>query len=350
MTRTFDRRKKEVPGRTQGVWPLAVTIAAALVLVAAMSAVELGRPSITSAQAPNAMAVDADPSTPGVVDTARTVTGGGSFNVSINVTAAATLYDTYQWKLSWDQSVLALSAGAHSTGDLFGSCAAFTATASDVATSCGPSEEEQNFTGAVDTLTFHCVASGTSSVHLVSPAEDGVNGTTTFAAGGAVETDLTDATITCDVPAPTNTPTTTPTTTPTGTVTSTATPTPTYTPTATPTSTSTVTPTPTSTAAEVGSPTPSGQAGTTAWGTPSPTAALVRANTTIDPSPQATPAGAVQGQSSSQGGVTSLPSAGDGGKGPPIPWRPVMAATIILLVGAGSWVLYYGLREATAED
>jgi hypothetical protein len=48
--------------------------------------------------------------------------------------------------------------------------------------------------------------------------------------------------------------------------------------------------------------------------------------------------------------VTSLPSAGDGGAGPPIPWRPVTATVIILLVGAGSWVLYYGLREATAED
>jgi len=26
------------------------------------------------------------------------------------------------------------------------------------------------------------------------------------------------------------------------------------------------------------------------------------------------------------------------------------ATVIILLVGAGSWALYYGLREATAED
>jgi hypothetical protein len=58
----------------------------------------------------------------------------------------------------------------------------------------------------------------------------------------------------------------------------------------------------------------------------------------------------VRGQSSSQGAVTSLPSAGDGGSGPPLPWRPITATAIILLVGAGSWVLYYGLREATAED
>jgi hypothetical protein len=82
----------------------------------------------------------------------------------------------------------------------------------------------------------------------------------------------------------------------------------------------------------------------------SPTPALVRASTTVEPSPQRDPAGAVSGQASSQGGVTSLPSAGDGGAGPPIPWRPVTATVIILLVGAGSWVLYYGLRESTAED
>jgi hypothetical protein len=82
----------------------------------------------------------------------------------------------------------------------------------------------------------------------------------------------------------------------------------------------------------------------------SPTPALVRAATTVESSPQGDPGGAVQGQSSSQGTVTSLPSAGDGGAGPPIPWRPVTATVIILLVGAGSWVLYYGLREVTAED
>jgi uncharacterized membrane protein len=334
------------------MWPLAVTIAAALALVTATVAMELGRPSSASAEPSNAMAVDADPSTV-PVDTARTVTGGGNFDVSINVTAATILYDTYKWKLLWDQSVLALNAGAHSTGDLFSSCAGFTATASDVATSCGPSAAEQAFTGVVDTLTFHCIASGISSLHLLPLAEDDVNGTTTIAAGVTVGTDLADATITCpalptptETPVPptntpvppTNTPTSTPTNTPTATATNTATPTPTY------------TPTPTSTAAAVASPAPSGQGGTAAWGTPSATAALVRASTTVESSPQSDPAGAVRGQASSQGGATSLPLAGDGGTGPPIPWRPVTATVIILLVGAGSWVLYYGLREATAED
>jgi len=171
-----------------------------------------------------------------------------------------------------------------------------------------------------------------------------------------------------DTPTPTETPTSTPTATPTSTPTETATGTPTATPTntptatgtatptsthtPTPTSTSTVTPTatptPTSTAAATSSATPSGQGA--AWSTPSATPALVRADTTVQSTPQAVPAGGVQGQSASPTGVTSLPSAGDGSTGPPIPWRPVTATVIILLVGAGSWVLYYGLREATAED
>jgi hypothetical protein len=49
-------------------------------------------------------------------------------------------------------------------------------------------------------------------------------------------------------------------------------------------------------------------------------------------------------------GGAACATAGDGGAGAPIPWKPVSATVIILLVGAGSWVLYYGLREATAED
>jgi hypothetical protein len=286
------------------------------------------------------MAVDADPNMEGV-DTARTVTGGGNFNVSINISAATIGYDTYQWKLSWDPAVLAFDAGAHSNGDPFSACAGFTTTANDVATFCVTTAGVQTFTGVVDTLAFHCIASGVDSpLHLLSLAEDDVNGTSTIAAGGAVETGLADATITCPaLSTPTNTPTSTPTNTPTNT--------PTTTPTATATVTPTATATPTSTAAAAGSPTPSGQG---AWGTPSATPALVRASTTVASSPQAGPGGAVQGQASAQGGVTSLPSAGDGGAGPPIPWRPVTATVIILLVGAGSWVLYYGLREATAED
>jgi hypothetical protein len=82
--------------------------------------------------------------------------------------------------------------------------------------------------------------------------------------------------------------------------------------------------------------------------TASATPALVKAATPAQQ--QANPAGAVQSQSAAQNTVTTLPTAGDGGVGGPVPWKPVSATVIILLVGAGSWVLYYGLREATAED
>jgi hypothetical protein len=79
------------------------------------------------------------------------------------------------------------------------------------------------------------------------------------------------------------------------------------------------------------------------------TPALVRADPGTEPS-GTNPGGAVQGQSASESDVTSLPSAGDGGEGAPVPLRPMTAVVIILLVGAGSWALYYGLREATAEN
>jgi hypothetical protein len=83
---------------------------------------------------------------------------------------------------------------------------------------------------------------------------------------------------------------------------------------------------------------------------PSATPVLVRASTTVEPSPQGTPAAAVQSQSSSPTDVTGLPKAGDGGTSPLVPWGSMTAAVIILLVGAGSWVLYYGLKEATPGD
>ncbi len=62
------------------------------------------------------------------------------------------------------------------------------------------------------------------------------------------------------------------------------------------------------------------------------------------------PGGTVAGQSASEADVTTLPTAGDGGLGPSLPMRPMTASIIILLVGGGSWALYYGMREATAED
>jgi len=199
------------------------------------------------------------------------------------------------------------------------------------------------------TVTIAAALALVAALFLISPREAGAQPTDTPTPTETPTSTPSATPTSTPTETATSTPTDTPTNTPTATATNTATPTSTHTP--TPTSTSTVTPTatatPTSTAAAANSPTPSGQG---AWGTPSATPALVRASTTVESSPQGNPGGAVQGQSSAQGGVTSLPSAGDGGAGPPIPWRPVTATVIILLVGAGSWVLYYGLREATAED
>src|SRR3990170_881774 len=109
--------------------PLLVLLGAAL-----LGAVGLGALTTTrgNAQPVNAMAVDADPGTP-AVDAARAVGSGATFLVSINVTAAATAYDTYQMELSWDNpnpSTGLLYVGTNNahlaTGAGYNSCGGYT--------------------------------------------------------------------------------------------------------------------------------------------------------------------------------------------------------------------------------
>jgi hypothetical protein len=327
------------------MWPLAVTIAIALALAAAQFSVF-----------PNS--AGAQPATPNITFAApASVTVGATFDVVISGDTGTVPVHTYGAMITLPVG-LSFVSSAHQAG------ATFPFVLAEPVAGAGPGDfgaradhlsPDTVFTpsAALEKFTLRCDAAGDHALHLTT------NGSVWYDASGIVATNLgADITVNCaaltstPTSTPTNTPTSTPTNTPTATATNTPTLTPTYTPTATATAASTGTPTvtPAPAAATGASPTPSGQGNPAAWGILSPTPALVRANTTVDPPPQGTPGGAVQGQSSSQGGVTSLPSAGDGGAGPPIPWRPVTATVIILLVGAGSWVLYYGLREATAED
>jgi hypothetical protein len=189
--------------------------------------------------AENAMAADANHTgtSDTSIQTSRTISGGGNFDVGINVTAAGNDYTTYQFKLEWDPTVLAFVSGTHLNPDVFYACFGFTTTASTVSSSCGRSYGTSTFVGPMDKITMRCVGNGTSTLHLVTLGEEPAYGTTTIDELGAITTGLTDADpgITCEnVPTPTPTPTPgTPTATPTATAT--ATRTPTNTPTATPT-------------------------------------------------------------------------------------------------------------------
>jgi hypothetical protein len=154
------------------------------------------------------------------------------------------------------------------------------------------------------------------------------------------------------IPSATATGTASPTPISSATATETTSPTPTGTPseTTTPTSGGTPTATATGTAAAAGNPQPSPEAPafTLVPEEPSSTPALVHADP-LPPQAPADPGGAVETPSSAQAGVSDLPSAGEGGSAP-LPWRPLMAAAVIVLAGGGSWAFYYLTRGATPGE
>jgi hypothetical protein len=317
-----------VPRRPQGMWPLAVTIATALAVVMVLflaSAREAG----------------AQPATPNITFTApASVTVGATFDVVISGDTGTVPVHTYGAMITLPAG-LSFVSGAHQAGATFPIVSAEPAPGSgpgDFGTGSGHDLPDATFAGTLEKFTLSCDVAGDHVLHLTS------NGSVWYDADGIVPTNL-GADITVNCAALTSTPTSTPTNTPTATATNTATPTATATSTPTETATATATATSTASAAVV----PPGSLAA-AMATASATPALVQAATPDPPQAQATPAAVVQSQSSGQSGVTTLPTAGDGGAGAPLPWKPVSATVIILLVGAGSWVLYYGLREATAED
>jgi hypothetical protein len=216
----------------------------------------LGGSSVAADPGPNAMAADAVSG--GSVDPTRTVNGTDTFNVDIDITTAGQAYQGYQYALQWNPSVLAYNSQTNLSPDGMSLCSPLTVTADAVYGGCARSSGTSTFTGAVNTVTLHCVANASSPLHLITLAEDPDFGNTTLGIGGVmIDTDLTDASVTCEgVPGPTPTATSTPTPTftplPTATPTSTPTPTITNTPTITPTPTDT----PTATATPLYSPTP----------------------------------------------------------------------------------------------
>lgn len=217
--------------------------------------------------------------------------------------------------------------------------------------------------GTLATIRFIGKVPGATSV-LIQSAN------LTDQSGGEIDATFVDGTVSVYAgPEPTSTPTVTPTPgTPTPTATPTWTPTATATPSATPTgspsptATVTGTITPESTVTETVTPTPTGDAGASESEPsagppsivlvpeePSATPELVRADP-LPPQAPPDPAGVAVTPTSSQAGVSGLPSAGEGDGGPLVPWRTVMAAAVIVLAAGGSWAFYYLTRGATAQE
>lgn len=211
--------------------------------------------------------------------------------------------------------------------------------------------------GTLATIRFVGKAAGATSILIQS-------GTLSDQFGDPISATFVDGTVSVSAPPqPTATPTETPTetSTPNPSPTPSATPSPTAAPSATPTA-STGTPTPDGSPTPDPSGTPAAPTATVAAtdsepptaapavvlvpGEPTATAALVQAEARP---PQSAPdvAGAAETPSSSEAGLSGLPAAGDGGEGPLVPWRPLMAAAVIVLAGGGSWAFYYLTRGAT---
>jgi hypothetical protein len=216
--------------------------------------------------------------------------------------------------------------------------------------------------GTLATIRFVGKAPGATSILIQS-------GTLSDQFGDPISVTFFDGTVSVSAPPqPTATPTATPTQAPTGTPTPTpsptpsATPSPTSTPSATataptgtptlpsdgsPTPTATGTPAaPTATVAATSEPSTAAPAVVLVPGQPTATAALVQANPQPPQAPL-DPGGATGTPSSSEAGLSGLPAAGNGGQGPLVPWRPLVAAAVIVLAGGGSWAFYYLTRGAT---
>ncbi len=229
----------------------------------------------TQPSGPNEMAVDSVSG--GGVDASTTVTDTERFDVDILVTDAPNAYKAEQYTLRWDPGLLVFDSETPTQlgGLEYCSFATLRVGGDTVYSGCA-ALAPTTATGVVHKVTLRCLGEdGTSSLHLVSPAEEPSFGTTTASGPGEyIPTHLIDASVTCELPptpTATATPTLTPTSTPTPTPTATFTPTPSATPTPTPTPTSTSTATPTATPIPTDTSTPTPTATPMAPPTPTPT-------------------------------------------------------------------------------
>jgi hypothetical protein len=166
---------------------------------------------------PNCMGVDPIPGGFPEVDAFRVVSGGTTFQVDVLIRTAGTAWAGWQAYLAWDPDVVAYVPDVNDPDDLppgiaytgLGS-AVLNATPSEADFDADTVNDSVQFstarasgtstaTGAVASVSLHCVANGTSSLHLVTLAEDAAFGTKTLqSGGGGISTGLTDSSVTCE--------------------------------------------------------------------------------------------------------------------------------------------------------
>jgi len=192
--------------------------AASLIMIVALAIVLRpdGGSAPAGAQQENAMAVDADPSTEAVVDTAVTRYLTEQFDISTDITSVGTAYQGYQMSIEFDDTILSFvpvgpenitytglggmgliqlagqvqDVDSDGLPELYGGAARASGTTTA--------------TGQANLVRFECIVPGTSPLHLLTPAEHAAWRTTLLAPGGVgITTTLADASITCSEPTPT---------------------------------------------------------------------------------------------------------------------------------------------------
>jgi hypothetical protein len=142
------------------------------------------------------MAVDAVSG--GAVDATTAVTGSSPFDVDIVILSVDPGYQGHQYKLEWDPSILAYDGQKHLMPADLTICADPVPVESNVYTGCARMSGETTFTGPLNTVTLHCIGTGTSPLHLNTLIEDPAFGTSAIAEMGYfMDTALTDASVTC---------------------------------------------------------------------------------------------------------------------------------------------------------
>ena len=149
-------------------------------------------PSPTS----NAIVVDA--TSGGGIGSTRTVIGTAPFDIDIHITDASQPYQGYQYMLQWDPAVLAYDGQENLYPAGLSLCARAMLEDGTVRTGCTRANGTTQFVGPVNTVTLHCVADGTTRLHLRTHAEEPYFYAVTLGyAGVEMDTILTDASITC---------------------------------------------------------------------------------------------------------------------------------------------------------
>jgi hypothetical protein len=142
------------------------------------------------------MALDAFPG--GAIDTTQTVAGPNAFNVDIVVVDAGPGFQLYQFTVKWDPQVLAYDSQVDLTPEQLSLCAVPTARADTVFGGCGRVRGNTSFVGPTNRLTFRCAGQGTSTLHLVTLAEDPGFGSTLLGFNGlTIPTSTSDVSVQC---------------------------------------------------------------------------------------------------------------------------------------------------------